>query len=164
MQTESFFGFNLQNIPMENAVLAESSVGKRRFGFMVWPSVGIRVKPDLYNDAVFFCRHASNVYFDGVHVIVPRQDVLLIERVSEAFCASEIVFSIPGDERYDQALGDEFATKAIQLGISPNLVVLGNGVVGIAGTIEEMLEFALNDPTSCRLEWQRLYNQSMNGQ
>ncbi len=140
-----------------NSVLYDSGSGLREHSFMMWPSVGVRVNPDLYMLAVEYLKHASDVYFDGDLIIIPLIDKDLIANVSATFDASVILFSSE-DGDCNGGFGARFATKAIEAGLPPELVVRGDGLSCYTGETESLLIEALEDPVATISRWRDLSN------
>lgn len=148
-----------------NSVLLDTGngLGAKEHAFMVWPSVGVRIRPEKYMAAVELLSDANDVFFDGELIIVPKEDselLLLLNSRFEVISVESKSSSYP----YTNGFGDEFATKAIELGIDPYLVVLGNSVFGIAGSAAQMLNEVLHDPKKTGSIWRELYLSSMNSQ
>lgn len=146
-----------------NSVLVDSGFGVREQQFMVWPSIGVKVRECRYNEAVEFLYsiNASDVFFDGELVIIPKNDLDIIKIISEKFQATACYFCSYDDE-YKAIFGDEFATKAIKREVDPELIILGNAISGLAGSADEMVHEALCKPQAALIRWKELYDASMN--
>lgn len=148
-----------------NSVLYDSGcgLGIREHSFMVWPSIGLRLKPECYMAAVTFLSDASDVHLDGSLIIIPEEDTALREAIESRFEVLSI--ERKSDERqYRNGFGDEYATKAILRGVDPYLVVLGDCVSGLVGSVDNMLEKAINEPEKTKIYWNSVYLSSMSEQ
>jgi hypothetical protein len=148
-----------------NSVLYDSGcgLGVREHSFMVWPSIGLRLNPEGYMAAVTFLSNASDVHFDGSLIIIPEEDTALREAIESRFEVLSV--ERKSEERqYQNGFGDEYATKAIQRGVDPYLVVLGDCVSGLVGSADNMLEKAINEPEKTKIYWKNVYLSSMSEQ
>ena len=147
--------------PINNFVYVEIDYGEglvsnRKQAFPVYPSSHIKVKDSQYYNAVEYISKFTLpcIFFDGEKIIVPSGYENLIFLLCKRFDGEVIAI--------DQEKGSEFATKAIELKISANLVNLGDSIIGLDGDVKNMLNKAISSPKNTYIEWQGLYLASMN--
>lgn len=119
-----------------------------------YPSVLATVEPTRYMEAVEALSGVRQVFFDGETILVPESEAQAIEMLRLRFNATTV---------YGQAQEYEFATKARDAGVSPQLLSLGNAVQCSTGQpADEMVLAALKQPSETLLAWSVLYRSSMN--
>lgn len=123
----------------------------------VYPSFHVLVPVAQYIDAVnMLCIDINlpNVFFDGEIIIIPESYKPVVEFLIERFDAQVVADG--------ECKEYEFATLAINAGLSDKLVALGNAIVGLDGDAASMLAKAVADPNGTQNEWNVLYLASMN--
>lgn len=145
-----------------NSVLLDSGdgFGVRECSFMVWPSIGLRLKEECYMAAVNFLKDVSDVHFDGELIIISEDDNALRQAIERRFDVLSVERKSV-ERQYQSGFGDEYATKAIQRGVEPCLVVLGDCVSGLVGSADNMVEEALKEPVKAQIRWENIYISSM---
>lgn len=122
--------------------------------YPVYPSVKIAVPSFRYNAALKILFEMPNLFFDGDTILVPESNLLAIEMLKDSF-SGKVVERGWGREY-------EYATLAAKAGVSKRLVSLGNAVWSLTGqTANEMIQFALSNPSNAYQAWKNLYRKSM---
>lgn len=118
-----------------------------------YPSVKATVTPSRYMDAVQALGGVRQVFCDGESILLPEAEVEAIKMLHSRFGAIL---------EYGQAEEYEFATRARNAGVSPELIRLGQAVSGsTVQSAEIMVRCALEDPSATLLAWSALYRSSM---
>jgi hypothetical protein len=144
-----------------NSVLHDSPFGILERQFMVWPSIGVRVAPNKYTEAVRYLDNATDVFFDSEVIIIPKCDEKLINLVGTNFNANECWLASIDDE-YKNGYGDKFATLAIQGNVRADLVVLGSSLHFHHEEVRRMISIAKKYPDNTLQSWKEVYLASMN--
>ncbi|MEZ8733927.1 hypothetical protein [Vibrio sp. 10N.239.312.D08] len=122
--------------------------------FAVYPSSFVQVPESNYENALSYISgmHNKSIYTDGEEYtfIIPEENSELISLVCNEFQGNVISTG--------QCKDQEFVTKAIaDGGIEAKLINLGNSVIGLAGTADEMIQKAKNYPIETLKTWAILY-------
>lgn len=144
------------NVTYIESILGDDITSSENRAFPVYPSCFIKVDDNKYNAVAKDLNDNIKVpciFFDGEVIIVPESYVELIEYIQNTYDGEVIA--------HDQMKEHEFATLAIAKGVNGNLVLLGDCLVGLDGTAQEMLDKALSQPEATKLAWRELYEQSM---
>lgn len=125
--------------------------------FAVYPSSYVQVPEDKYEKALSYISDTQNksIYTDGEECtfIIPEGNLELIALVCNEFQGNVISTG--------QCKDQEFVTKAIaDGGIEAKLINLGNSVIGLAGTADEMIQKAKNYPIETLKAWSILYRKA----
>tara|TARA_B100000809_G_C15071572_1_gene506230 strand:- start:683 stop:1141 length:459 start_codon:yes stop_codon:yes gene_type:complete len=144
------------NVTYIESDLGDDLTSSENRAFPVYPSCFIKVDDNKYNAVAKDLTDNIKVpciFFDGEVIIVPESYVELIEYIENTYNGEVIA--------RDQMKKHEFATLAIAKGVNGNLVLLGDCLVGLDGTAQQMLDKALSQPEATKLAWRELYLQSM---
>jgi hypothetical protein len=124
--------------------------------YPVYPSVKVAVPPCRYSAASkkLLQSEMPNFFFDGDTILVPENNLLAIELLKDSFSGE--VIEVGWGREY------EYATLAKAVGVSDSLVSLGNAVWNLTGqTANEMIQFALSNPSEAYLTWKKIYLEAM---
>lgn len=147
----------LSHHPKPNIIANWREYGKAFLSFTEYPSIKIRFN-NLCDVLKILGDFKANCIFvdgddNGDFLIIPAYYQDLVDWLELNYQGTV------EDKCYGKDA--EFATLAIKNGLSGRIVSLGDSIVGLDGTAQEMLEKALKSPNKTLDEWQHLYERSM---
>ncbi|EJE4724452.1 hypothetical protein ASL83_003220 [Vibrio parahaemolyticus] len=120
--------------------------------FPVYPSSHVEVPQSDFETAFEYlnqCYENQAIFTDGFTFIIPEDRTEIIDSVINNFNGTVTA--------RDQQKKFEYATLAIDAGVEPSLINLGDGIATKDSNAKEMVRMALNSPEQTRALWHDRY-------